>query len=313
MRKQVIGYVGILLALVLALTTINCQSSAATTAAPKQCPLAAMGVTCVDDDDDEPGKVCPITQGKDPCDGCVTKAKELQGQNEIEKLDAQFTRHLAAKEYDKALDVISRIDKALPANPKIGFNPQVVNAKAYIYMQKPDYDKALESYNQLLKAWPNDAGSLYNVTCIYSLKDKKSVACEYLGKAVQAGYYDWEHMDKDTDLNNIRNEAVYKTIRASLQAKNPVIKRVVGCGGDCSTCPSQVKEAVHSHSHKADCANCTQKNKCDSAGKCAGGESCKCGGHSHDKCTSSDKCNKDGKCAGTCTEQKKANCPMHKK
>jgi len=307
MRKQVIGYVGILLVLVLALTTINCQSSGATTAAPKQCPLAAMGVPCVDD---TPGKVCPIAQGKDPCDSCTTKAKELQGKNEIEELDAQFTKHMEAKEYDKALNVVNQIDKTLPVNPKLGYNPQVADARAYIYMVKGDYDKALENYNQLLKSFPEDAGSLYNVTCIYSLKGSKQAACECLGKAVQYGYNDWKHMDKDTDLDNIRNENEYKKLRGELESRFPKGAMASPCQGCPSAqgCPSSQKTAA-----TEGCADCANKDKCDSASKCVGGVQCKCGGHSHDKCTSSDKCDKDGKCTGNCSEQEKANCPQHKK
>jgi len=308
MRKQIVGYIGILLVLVLALTTINCQSATnVKTAESKQCPLVAMGVPCVDD---TPGKVCPIAQGKDPCDSCTTKAKELQGQNEIEELDTQFAKHMEAKEYDKALDVISRIDKTLPVNTQIGYNPQVVNAKAYVYMVRGDYDKALDNYNQLLKTFPKDAGSLYNVTCIYSLKGSKQAACEYLGKAVQNGYNDWKHMDTDTDLNNIRNENEYKKLRGELEGRFPKGAMASPCQGCPSAqgCPSSQKTAAIEG-----CADCANKDKCDSASKCVGGVQCKCGGHSHDKCASSDKCDKDGKCTGNCSEQEKANCPQHKK
>ena len=167
MRKQLIGYIGILLILGMAFTTINCQpATTANTAEPKQCPLAAMGVPCADT---TPGKVCPITQGKDPCDSCTTKAKELQAQQ-----------------------------------------------------------------------------------------------------------------TSKTDPNNANNESINKAISASWGTKYPIINQSGACGGNCSTCPSQVKEAVHSHNNGITCAN-------------------------------KDKCDKDGKCTGDCTEQEKANCPMHKK
>jgi hypothetical protein len=280
MRKQVIGYVGILLMLVLALTTINCQSSAATTAAPKQCPLAAMGVPC---SDDQPGKVCPIAQGKDPCGDCISKAKVLQAKNEAD-LETQFARHMEAKEYDKALDVISRIDKTLPANPKFGYNPQVVNTTAYIYMVKGDYNKALENYNQLLKSFPEDAGSLYNVTCIYSLKGSKQAACEYLGKAVQYGYNDWKHMDKDTDLDNIRNENEYKKLRGELENRFPKGAMASPCQG----CPSAQKAV--------DSKGCTDGCKSTETAKPDGCKDCQDNpGHKHAE---------GDPCKGNCKDKK---------
>lgn len=50
----------------------------------------------------------------------------------------------------------------------------------------------------------------YNFCCTYSVLDKKAMALLYLQKSIQAGFYDYAHMQKDSDLNNIRNEAEFK-------------------------------------------------------------------------------------------------------
>ena len=53
----------------------------------------------------------------------------------------------------------------------------------------------------------------YNVACYYS-KERSDAdkACEYLEGAIEAGYREWEHMDQDTDLDNIRNSKKYKAL-----------------------------------------------------------------------------------------------------
>lgn len=61
---------------------------------------------------------------------------------------------------------------------------------------------------------PHLQGAIYNLSCIYSIiKDKKN-ALLYLDKAVKAGYSDYSHMQKDTDLDFIRQSKEFKQIIA---------------------------------------------------------------------------------------------------
>jgi Transglutaminase-like superfamily len=48
--------------------------------------------------------------------------------------------------------------------------------------------------------------AFYNLSCIYSLLDKRSEALLYLEKAIGAGASNYSHMQKDVDLDNIRAE-----------------------------------------------------------------------------------------------------------
>lgn len=52
----------------------------------------------------------------------------------------------------------------------------------------------------------------YNFCCTYSVLNKKTMALLYLQKSIQAGFYDYAHMQGDSDLNNIRNDAEFKTM-----------------------------------------------------------------------------------------------------
>jgi len=55
-------------------------------------------------------------------------------------------------------------------------------------------------------------GAWYNLSCAYSLINNKPLALETLEKAIQAGYYNYPHIQEDADLNNIRNEQKFKTL-----------------------------------------------------------------------------------------------------
>ena len=59
----------------------------------------------------------------------------------------------------------------------------------------------------------------YNLCCVYSLTGNKAKALLSLKKSVDAGYFDYAHMQADSDLNNIRNEKEFKDLIASLQKK----------------------------------------------------------------------------------------------
>lgn len=52
----------------------------------------------------------------------------------------------------------------------------------------------------------------YNIACIYSLQDERDEAVEFLKKALDAGFSDFELMDYDGDLDNIRNHPKFEAL-----------------------------------------------------------------------------------------------------
>ncbi len=79
------------------------------------------------------------------------------------------------------------------------------------------YDTFLLKYNKLdsadKAAFANyKLNGLYNFACTYSLLNDKILALDYFEKSVKAGYSDYAHINEDTDLDNIRNEAKFKSI-----------------------------------------------------------------------------------------------------
>lgn len=80
-----------------------------------------------------------------------------------------------------------------------------------VYMDKKRYDKAMLAYG-LAEQLDYEPLSkiLYNKACAYSLQEEEEMAGKYLEYALQAGYTNMEHIDKDTDLENLRDTYYYK-------------------------------------------------------------------------------------------------------
>lgn len=105
------------------------------------------------------------------------------------------------------------------------------SGKAYyelgnVYMDKKQYDKALNAYNlaENLNFQPFSK-ILYNKSCLYSLQKEVELSGQYLEYALQAGYNNLDHIDKDADLAELRKSehfkpAVEKGVRGMSNSKN---------------------------------------------------------------------------------------------
>jgi tetratricopeptide (TPR) repeat protein len=77
---------------------------------------------------------------------------------------------------------------------------------------RKDYSKALRRFKQVLTYWPDKAETYYNVACMYSRLNRIDESIEWLNKAVDKGYTNWESMKTDSDLDNIRESSAYKKL-----------------------------------------------------------------------------------------------------
>jgi len=80
------------------------------------------------------------------------------------------------------------------------------------FLNDGNYGKAQEHYMKALELEAANYIAMYNMACVRSLQKKIDQAIEWLRKAVDAGYDDFEWMEKDPDLDNIREDAGYKEI-----------------------------------------------------------------------------------------------------
>jgi TolB-like protein/Flp pilus assembly protein TadD len=60
-----------------------------------------------------------------------------------------------------------------------------------------------------LELSPNDTLMLYNVACLHSRLGEKQKSIEYLSKAFDNGYVNYDWLKRDPDLDNIRNEPAF--------------------------------------------------------------------------------------------------------
>jgi tetratricopeptide (TPR) repeat protein len=96
-----------------------------------------------------------------------------------------------------------------------GLNPYTVAVRVHLgnsYLERAEYEKALEQYKKALEIEPKNSIALYNVACAYSRMKKIEEALDALDRCVDAGYRDVGWMEKDPDLDNLRDEPRYKTI-----------------------------------------------------------------------------------------------------
>lgn len=105
------------------------------------------------------------------------------------------------------------------------------SGKAYyelgnVYMDQERYDKALSAYDlaENLDYQPFSK-ILYNKSCLYSLQKNVEMSGQYLEYALQAGYNNLDHIDKDADLTELRKSehfkpALEKGVRGMSNSKN---------------------------------------------------------------------------------------------
>jgi tetratricopeptide (TPR) repeat protein len=82
---------------------------------------------------------------------------------------------------------------------------------ANLHMDKEDYETALMSYGlaEQLDYQPLSK-IMYNKSCLYALQGKHEMAGQYLEYALQSGYNNLDHIDKDEDLESLRETGHYQ-------------------------------------------------------------------------------------------------------
>ena len=224
---------------------ISCETTQSTVdtsgKAKEECPLKQMGVACKGDS----GKPCPISEGKGPCDDCKTEAANLQKKSGVctghdgkpcpnadgKGSCAECTKSSAQP--DKDMMGMMKKQQELMADF------ERMNEEATKYLVAKNYSKALETLKALEAKFPPSSLVTYNMACVYSLSGDIKSAVSALRRSIQSGWFDWKHMDVDTDLDNIRNDGEYKKLRVALESIYPELPAMNE--SDCKDCPAQCK------------------------------------------------------------------------
>lgn len=74
-------------------------------------------------------------------------------------------------------------------------------------LQAKKYSEAAELYSRVFTLDAANGDAAYNAACAYALMGEADLAFAWLDKAIQAGYLDLEHAQKDSDLDSLRKDA----------------------------------------------------------------------------------------------------------
>ena len=78
-----------------------------------------------------------------------------------------------------------------------------------------NYRESIKLFKRIYYNFPKTrvgAIAAYNAACGYALSGSKDEAIDWLEYSVKAGYSDFDHLRKDTDLDGLRNEKRYKKL-----------------------------------------------------------------------------------------------------
>jgi RNase P/RNase MRP subunit p29 len=105
-------------------------------------------------------------------------------------------------------DVKQVVERTLPDAKKL----DEMREKALKFLTDKKYAKALELYDTILEAAPDDATSHYNVACAYALTKRNAEAVVALRRALETGFVRFGHLEADPDLDGLRGDAAFQQL-----------------------------------------------------------------------------------------------------
>jgi len=123
----------------------------------------------------------------------------------------QAYEHIRENNYQKAVE---ELRKLLDEDP---FDFQGNYHIAFAYLLLKNYTKSIHHFEIARRINPQDHLTLYNLACAYALSGKKSEALEALERSVEAGFADHGHMEKDPDLQSLRDDSRFQRLIEKMQ------------------------------------------------------------------------------------------------
>ncbi len=94
---------------------------------------------------------------------------------------------------------------------------QALSALGDALTKKGLYEEGLKIDEKLSKINPENSIVFYNLACSYSLVGKIKEAFKALKKAIILGYDDFDYMEKDPDLENLRKSPYYSQLKEKIK------------------------------------------------------------------------------------------------
>lgn len=90
--------------------------------------------------------------------------------------------------------------------------PEKYNCIHYAYQGLGQNDKAIEMMDSIIAREEDRAGSYYDASCLYARMGNKQKALEYLEKSLELGYRRFAHIERDQDMDPIRDMEEFKAL-----------------------------------------------------------------------------------------------------
>lgn len=90
--------------------------------------------------------------------------------------------------------------------------PEKYSCIHYAYQGLGQYDKAIEMMDSIIAREEDRAGSYYDASCLYARMGNKQKALEYLEKSLELGYRRFAHIERDQDMDPIRDMEEFKAL-----------------------------------------------------------------------------------------------------
>ncbi len=103
-------------------------------------------------------------------------------------------------------------------------NPDFIEALIALgdlYTKKGLIDKGLEVDEKLSRLRPEDPLVFYNLACSYSLVKEVEKSIEAIKTAINNGYGDFDYLEQDKDLDNIRQDERFQQCLSRLKPQKP--------------------------------------------------------------------------------------------
>jgi len=97
-------------------------------------------------------------------------------------------------------------------------NQDALRALGDDYTRAQRHDDSLRVDETLVRMLPNDSDIHYNLACSYARTSQFERAVETLHRSMDLGFRDFDWLDTDPDLSQLRSHPLYRGVRAKMRA-----------------------------------------------------------------------------------------------
>jgi len=129
--------------------------------------------------------------------------------NDPKNKDARAYLTLALN-YRKKMDTdIAILEQKIGKEPD---NAGLLQKLAVLYSMSGNNTKALDALQRFVRIQPDNPDGYYNIACVYAKEGKVDDSIRWLTRSIDKGFRNWNLLQKDQDLNSIRNTSYYKDL-----------------------------------------------------------------------------------------------------